>query len=122
MVDEDGLRELEARKPAVLTALLKAALARTRELEALHAGLAHKDTEQKVAALLLRLCEKESTAASGSCEIETALTHQEMADLVGVSRETLTRSLGELRRAGLIETGRRWLKVTDAQRLKDLAA
>lgn len=46
------------------------------------------------------------------------LSHQDIAERLGVYRETATYALSELRRAGLIEIGRRRIRLIDADGLR----
>lgn len=64
---------------------------------------------------LLRKSVKGRVAAFLLEEGEVNLSHGEMAGLLGVSRPALSRALGELRRQGVIRTGRRWIRLVDAQ-------
>lgn len=50
------------------------------------------------------------------------LSHQDIAERLGVYRETATYALSELRSAGLIEIGRRRIRLIDAGGLRDHAA
>ena len=53
----------------------------------------------------------------------TALaSHQELADLVGTYRETITVALNDFRPQGLVELGGRSVRVVDADGLDALAA
>ena len=45
------------------------------------------------------------------------VTHQELADAVGAARETVTRTLGELKSEGLLEGDHRSLVIPDPERL-----
>ncbi|MEO8897820.1 MAG: Crp/Fnr family transcriptional regulator [Candidatus Dormibacter sp.] len=49
------------------------------------------------------------------------VTHQRLADSVGSSREVVTRALGVLRRAGVVETSPGWVIITDGPRLALIA-
>ena len=90
----------------------------------------HNDTEERLASMLFRnvearLCEFLVKAASrwGIPEprgvlIAAPFTHQEMASMIGSTRETVTLTLGELRRKGVIEIDRRRIVVLDREALK----
>jgi CRP/FNR family transcriptional regulator len=58
-------------------------------------GLSHSVSE-KLARLLLEWASDGETTAEG-IRIKVSLTHEEMAQLIGTSRETVTRVLGEFR-------------------------
>jgi CRP/FNR family transcriptional regulator len=50
-----------------------------------------------------------------------AVTHQQVADAVGSAREVVTRALGALRRAGVVETSPGRVVITDMGRLTLIA-
>lgn len=64
-------------------------------------GLSHSVSE-KVARLLLEWAVDGETTQDG-VRIKVSLTHEEMAQLIGTSRETVTRVLGEFRDKGLAQ-------------------
>jgi CRP-like cAMP-binding protein len=49
---------------------------------------------------------------------ELSLTHESIAGMLGVRRETITKEVGELQAAGLIQNGRGRIVVIDRQRLE----
>ena len=51
----------------------------------------------------------------------TGFNHLELAEKVGASREPVTKILDEFREAGLVELGRRRIRVRDLARLRALA-
>jgi len=53
------------------------------------------------------------------CEVR--LTHEQLAELVGTSRETTTKVLGELREMGLIELRRGTVALLDLRALEAFA-
>ncbi len=70
-----------------------------------------KNIRARTAALLLRRASSDPPAVTG-------LSHQEIADQLGVYRETITHALNELRQMGLIEIGRRKLRIVDPEGLR----
>ena len=57
---------------------------------------------EKVAQLLLRLGDEFGERTSTGIRLQTFLTHEEIAQMIGASRETVTRSLNMLKRKRLI--------------------
>ncbi len=53
--------------------------------------------------------------------IEARLTQQELAEMVGTTRETLAHTLGDLRRRGLVDAQRQRVLIRDAELLAGLA-
>lgn len=57
----------------------------------------------RIAHLLLELAADEGTAVANNPEVHLPLKHEELASMLGSSRESVTRALNELKREGLIE-------------------
>ena len=66
----------------------------------------------RTAALILRLAE-DSDEVHG-------LTHQDLADMLGVYRETVTATLDKLKHDDLLEIGRKRITLTNRSALEDL--
>jgi len=64
-------------------------------------GLSHSVSE-KLARLLLQWS-SDGPMADGSLGFKISLTHEEIAQLIGTTRETVTRTLGELKRRHVLE-------------------
>jgi len=62
----------------------------------------------------------EGKKEDGSVVLTQFMTRQELAEIVGTTREPVTRSLGMLRRAGLIEYRDRDIVIRDLERMKRL--
>jgi CRP/FNR family transcriptional regulator, cyclic AMP receptor protein len=58
----------------------------------------------------------------GTVRLKLTLTHEEMAQLIGCSRETVSRTLGEFKRQHLVEVNGSTLVLRDIAALEDLAA
>ncbi len=54
--------------------------------------------------------------------LHVAVSHAELADSVGASREAVSRTLAALRSEGLIETGRGWLTITDPDAMASITS
>ncbi len=57
---------------------------------------------EKLATLLLSWCEKDGRETENGIQLKVSLTHGEMAQMIGVSRETVTRLLGDLKNRQVI--------------------
>jgi CRP/FNR family transcriptional regulator len=70
----------------------------------------HKWSFQRLALILLKLSAAHGLEETGGTAISLPLTHQILADMIGTSRETVTRHLGQLKRQGLVsQRGRTFL-------------
>lgn len=76
---------------------------------------------------LSRLCDRLVELAAtvdpnpdGTIDFRSPLTQQELAEWIGVSRDAIVLALRDLRDLGLIETGRRTIRVLDLDGLKTI--
>ena len=82
--------------------------------------LVFQDCNQRLVSALLDL--SQSPAASASADgVVLRITHQQLAQKVGVARETISLALGQLRKRNLLRTGRNQLHF-NPQTLRDSAA
>src|SRR5512140_3464896 len=78
-------------------------------------GLSRK-ADSRIASLLLRMASESKPAKSGAVKLTS--THEELSQVVGTSRETVTRVLARFRRSGLIEIHRSDLALRDVVALR----
>lgn len=109
---EDFKRRVEA-NPTVAWALLTELSRRLRRADVKIGGLVLLDVPGRIARLLLDLADE-----SGSEQIEKPLTHQTIAQMIGASRETVSRAMKEFQDAGLIRVERRRISVGDREALE----
>ena len=79
-----------------------------RELE-IHAL---KGTLPRLATLLLK---------KGEEDVVSGLTHKDLAQELGIHRESVTAALGELQKADIIEIGRKKIRILHRERLERAA-
>jgi tRNA U54 and U55 pseudouridine synthase Pus10 len=63
------------------------------------------------------MAEKYGRRNSSGIELCVKLSHQEMASIIGSTRETVTVMLGQLQNEGVIEVNRRRITIVDLQKL-----
>lgn len=85
--------------------------------------LGRMNATQKVASFLLELTDRLGKAgAGGESFVTLPLSRQQMADVLGLTIETVSRQLSRLRSAGLIDTpSRREIVLRDRRELEELA-
>ena len=109
---EDFRRRVEA-NPTVAWALLTELSRRLRRADVKIGGLVLLDVPGRIARLLLDLADETGTPA-----IDKPLTHQTIAQMIGASRETVSRAMKEFQDAGLITVERRRIAVGDREALE----
>ena len=112
---EDFRRRVEA-NPSVAWALLTELSRRLRRADDKIGGLVLLDVPGRIARLLLDLAEE-----SGSNAIEKSLTHQTIAQMIGASRETVSRAMREFQDQGWIGVERRTIVLRDRPALEKRA-
>ncbi len=85
-------------------------------------ALAFDDVAERLARILVALAEVHGEhQEDGSIRLGLRLTHQELASLVVSTRETLSKTLADFRREGLVVTTDRWITLPDLGALRDRA-
>ncbi|SHI90430.1 Crp/Fnr family transcriptional regulator [Desulfofundulus thermosubterraneus] len=113
-------RDMDAlilKNPSIALALLKIMTRRLRVSQRQIMELALKDTTRRLASVLLELAREHGQPEGNGIRITMPLTNQELANLVGTSRETANRILGELRRDKAVTVTRQGI-VVFKERLK----
>ena len=107
-------------RPEVAEALLQALAQRLRRTEDAMADLVFSDVPGRVAKALLELGGKfgEEDAASEGVHVTHDLTQEELAQLVGASRETVNKALADFASRGWIRLESRSVVLLDTDRLE----
>lgn len=105
--------------PAVAVSALGIVAGRLRQAQTAIEHLSAYPVDHRVAAILLHLAEKRGTTAEEGVLIEIPISRQDIADMTGAKVETVSRVMSDLKRAGLIESGRRWIAVKNMAALRD---
>jgi CRP/FNR family cyclic AMP-dependent transcriptional regulator len=112
---EDFRRRVEA-NPSVAWALLTELSRRLRRADQKIGGLVLLDVPGRISRLLLDLS---SESTNGT--IDKPLTHQTIAQMIGASRETVSRAMKEFQQEGLIRVERRRIAVANRDALEKRA-
>jgi len=111
---EDFQAQLEV-QPKIALKLLRVLVQRLRRADEKIGGLVLLDVNGRVARLLLDMAEE-----GGGPKITRRLTHHTIAQMIGSSRETVSRAMRELVARGLIEVTRREISIRDRDGLATL--
>lgn len=95
---------------------------RVRELEILVASLAHEDVRRRLVRTLIHLAEQFGEQDGAMTRISVSLSHEDLASMVGSTRETVTATLARLGQEGIVWTGRRVLAIDAARARRALEA
>ncbi|RRR66988.1 MAG: Crp/Fnr family transcriptional regulator [Candidatus Viridilinea halotolerans] len=123
VIGRDTLRRILERYPPVALACMELMGQRLRAMEHKLADIAFKSVPQRIASLLLNLAGVGTSNPSPHDEPLSVVryTHQQIADMIGSYRETVTKALGELREAGIIRVEDEALALVDVAALRRIA-
>lgn len=112
----DDFQQQIQQLPSIALKVLKVLVGRLRRADAKIGGLVLLDVNGRVAKLLLDLADE-----SGGPRITRKLTHHTIAQMIGSSRETVSRAMRELTDRGLIDVSRREITIKNRDGLATLA-
>ena len=113
----DQLRPWLAGRPEVAAALLQALARRLRRTNEAMADLVFSDVPGRVAKALIELGEKFGTITTDGLMVAHDMTQEELAQLVGASRETVNKALADFVQRGWIRLESRQVLILDVERL-----
>ena len=113
---EDLLRWLDGR-PAVARGLLAQLAGRLRRANDVVADLVFSDVPGRVAKALLDLADRFGRTADDGVHVHHDLTQEELAQLVGASRETVNKALADFASRGWLRLEPRSVVIMDLERL-----
>jgi len=114
---EDLLALMETR-PDIALSVTKLIGLRRRRIESRLRNLLFLPSRDRMLHILLELAESHGDRTGNRVEIRVPLSHQDVASLIGVTRETATLTLGQLQTDGLVEVSRRRIVIRDLAGLR----
>ncbi len=117
------LREILQNYPGAALRLLEITAARLQQAQETIHQLSALNSEQRIAATLLKLAAKvgRERPEEGDVLIGMPLSRQDMADMTGATVETASRVLSSFRKGEVIRSGRQWIALRDVAALERLA-
>ena len=104
-------------RPEIAEQLLRVLARRLRRTNDALADLIFTDVPGRVAKALLELAERFSTPEGDGVRVHHDLTQEELAQLVGASRETVNKALADFASRGWMRVDSRAVTILDADRL-----
>lgn len=102
VIYRDAFLHLIEKNPSILLKMTVVLSRRLRRVNELIRSLAFHDVYGKVARVLLNLATEKGRSTDDGTVIDLRLTQQELAELAGMSRETMTRTLRDFQQAGCV--------------------
>jgi CRP-like cAMP-binding protein len=114
------LKEMMNTRPYLATGLMQVMTDYIQEMQSRYRELATEKVERRIARSLLRLT-AQLGSKTGEGMIELPFTRQELAEMSGTTLYTVSRTLAEWERSGLVEAGRERVVIRNAHGLVKLA-
>ncbi len=113
----DALRLLIADNPTFALGITRLIGLRRRKIERRLRSLLFRSHRHRLLHLLLELAEQFGRPSARGTLISLALSHQELAGVIGSTRESVTLTLGDLQAEGLLVIARRRIELLSPQRM-----
>ena len=120
LIQRNEFLDLLKSYPEVSIALLQELTKRLRATDVKIKALSLKDAEGKVATVILQIADDIGKIKQGKVEIEKLPLQQDLANMAGTSRETISRTLHSFAKKGLIELDGSKLRILDYEKFKEL--
>jgi CRP/FNR family transcriptional regulator, nitrogen oxide reductase regulator len=121
IITGDDFQKILQQYPSVSLTLLEIVSARLLEAREVIHQLSASPVESRLATTLLKLANKLGKEQNNALLIQLPLSRQDLADMTGATVETISRIMSQFRKQKLIASGRRWVAITDCDRLKEIA-
>jgi CRP/FNR family transcriptional regulator len=119
MVQSRDIKNLLKENPEIAIKILNVMSKRLRQAQLKIRDLGLKDTRGRTAGMLIKLAEEYGKRVNKGIELDLSLTREEFANLIGTSRETITRILSDFKDDNLVKVGRKKVIITDLEGLKE---
>lgn len=117
-IEKGKLLDLVLEKPQLALKMMELLGQRLLQIQDKLEDMLFKDTEVRLARILLELTDEYGKRKGEGIEIDFRLTHQELADLVGAARERVTAVLNRFEREGILRKTRYAITIKDRGKLE----
>lgn len=119
LLPKDAINAVLRKYPELVMGITKLIGVRRQRVEKRLRNLLFRSNRERVIHLLIELCEKYGRRSEAGVSLDIRLSHQEMASIIGSTRETVTVVLGQLQKENLIQIARRRVVILDLHRLAE---
>lgn len=117
---EDFLRLLQ-RKPEMAIAFSFHLGNKLRKVENRLLNILNKDVKSRLVQLFLQMASDNNSVSGNTATIEKFLTHDDIAKLIGSSRQTVTTTLNQFEKQNLITVSKKQINIDDISAFKKIA-
>lgn len=84
-------------------------------------NVAFKEVNSRLAALIMKISRQHGIVTEEGLLVQIDLTHEEIANLINSTRQTVTTILNRFEKAGMIESRRKRILIKEVKKLEELA-
>ena len=115
---KDDFHRLLRQHPEMAIQLLRVMTKRLRDTDQLVQDAAFLDVAERLAKKLLQLMEAHGRKTDRGCEIDLHLTQQDLAAMIGATRESVNKQLGAFRDRGILAVDRQRITILQPAALR----
>lgn len=103
MIEKHNFQKLLVKFPGISIKIMEVLCERLEKMESLVRKISPKDVDSRINMMLLELSQRYGRKQSEGILVELPVSREEMANYIGVARETVSRKLTSLKNEGVIE-------------------
>ncbi|MDZ7671796.1 MAG: Crp/Fnr family transcriptional regulator [Halanaerobiales bacterium] len=119
-INSRELSKIFLHHPQITVKVMKVMSSRLRRAQQNIRDFGLKDSKSRLASLLYHLAEKHGDKKENEISISLFLTQKELANMIGTTRETVSRTLKSIEKQNIISTSRQKIVVNSIEKLKKL--
>lgn len=119
IISWEDLESIIMKRPELALKIIEAMAKKTRLLTSQVKELVFQDAGGRLASLLLRFAREFGVEVNSGKMIELVLTHQEIANLIGTSRVTVTKLINQFINEGIIKIYKRKIVILDKEKMEE---
>jgi CRP/FNR family transcriptional regulator len=118
--DRERFQELMQNVPGLSIKITKMIHFRFRKIENRLLDLLHSSVEQRLSKTLINLMEEFGVPHKDGYLIKVKLTHNDYADLIASTRETVTATFNKLKKMGILDFENKYVVIKSEDKLKNI--
>lgn len=118
MIRNSDMERITLGSPGIALGILRIMSKRLRMAQKQINDLALMDTSRRMASTLMFLAAEQGVSCEKGIVIDMSLTNQDLANMIGTSRETANRILSDMRRQKALQVENRQIIIIDMKKLK----
>jgi CRP/FNR family transcriptional regulator len=119
-INSRELSKIFLHHPQITVKVMKVMSSRLRRAQQNIRDFGLKDSKSRLASLLYHLAERHGDKKENEISISLFLTQKELANMIGTTRETVSRTLKSIEKQNIITTSRQKIVVNSIEKLKKL--